>query len=193
MDTILNALNNLQIPDMGDDKEYLHGNHVQVQQDANNVLFETDVANNALKLTANKLTAKYNCDSFRAHEWIFVAKGHLEVDMNDVNIGLGLKFKTQTLADGRVVPAVEAVDVLVDIDRNDIKLHIWGNIWTDFASAFEIFFKGTVVDDIRDAIRSTLETTVPDYINEFLAQQDGALAISDFTEGEYAKNWFLDW
>ena len=113
--------------------------------------------------------------------------------MNDVNIGLGLKFKTQTLADGRVVPAVEAVDVLVDIDRNDIKLHIWGNIWTDFASAFEIFFKGTVVDDIRDAIRTTLETTVPDYINEFLAQQDGALAISDFTEGEYAKNWFLDW
>jgi len=66
--------------------------------------------------------------------------------MKTVNIGLGLSFKTQTLADGRIVPAVDAVDVLVDIDRNDIDIKIWGNIWADFAAAFEIFFKSTVVE-----------------------------------------------
>jgi len=31
MDTILKFLNNLQLPDMGDSKDYLHGNHVSVQ------------------------------------------------------------------------------------------------------------------------------------------------------------------
>ena len=145
MDTILNSLNSLVIPDVGDDKDYLHGNHVSVQQDAQDVSLVTDVANNAIVLTANNLSAKFFCDSFRAHSWIFVAKGHLEVDMSTVNIGIGLKFKTQTLTDGRSVPAVEAVDVTVDIHRNDINIKIWGNIWADFASAFEIFFKSTVV------------------------------------------------
>lgn len=70
--------------------------------------------------------------------------------MDTVNIGVGLKFKTQTLADGRTVPAVDSVDVTVDIDRDDIDIKIWGNIWADFASAFEIFFKSTVVDLIQD-------------------------------------------
>ena len=94
MDTILDTLNNLQIPDIGDDKDYLHGNHVSVQQNAQDVIFEEDVANNALVLRANNLSANYYCDSFRGHSWIFVATGHLEVDMSTVNIGLGLKFVT---------------------------------------------------------------------------------------------------
>jgi len=50
------------------------------------------------------------------------------------------------------VPAVDAVDVTVNINRNDINIKIWGNIWADFASAFEIFFKSTVVQEIQDGI-----------------------------------------
>ena len=72
--------------------------------------------------------------------------------MDTVDIGVGLSFKTQTLADGNVVPAVDAVDVTVNINRNDINIKIWGNIWADFASAFEIFFKSTVVQEIQDGI-----------------------------------------
>ncbi len=30
MDSILKFLNNLQLPDIGDSKDYLHGNHVSV-------------------------------------------------------------------------------------------------------------------------------------------------------------------
>lgn len=154
MDTILNVVNNLQLPDINSDdgKSYLKGNHVSVSQDASNVIFAEDVDKNALVLTANKLSANYYCDSFRGHEWIFVAKGHLEVIMDTVDIGVGLSFKTQTLADGNVVPAVDAVDVTVNINRNDINIKIWGNIWADFASAFEIFFKSTVVQEIQDGI-----------------------------------------
>ena len=115
----------------------------------------------------------------------FVAKGHLQVDMNTVKIGLGLSFTTQTLPTGKVVPAVNSVDVIVDINRNDINIHIHGNIWSDFASMFEIFFKSTVVQGIQDAVATVLTTTVPDSLNSFIATQGG--------ESMILTDWYLDW
>ena len=154
------------LPDLDDgDGNYLHGNHITFSSDASNANFSVDVANNALVLTCNHMNANFYTDSFRDKSFIFVAKGHLEVKMEDINIGLGLSFGTQTLPDGRAVPKVTAVDVLVDIDRSDIDIKIWGNIWSDFASAFEIFFKSTVVDLINDTVKDTLTGTIPDYIN----------------------------
>ena len=186
---ILKFLNNLALPniDSNDGKDYLHGNHITVSQSAANVLFDVDLPNNALTLTLNKLSANFYTDSFRAHSWIFVAKGHLEVIMDTVNVGLGLSFTTQTLPDGRVVPMVNAVDVLVDINRNDINIKIWGNIWSDFAAAFEIFFKSTIVQLIQDTVKDTLTTTVPAYINTMLATNDGTIIVPG------QPNWFLDW
>ena len=162
MNKIVDTLNHLKLPDINvDSKTYLHGNHITVNQDAQNVAFTADVANNALVLNMNDLSANFYCDSFHAHEWIFVAKGHLEVKMETVNIGMGLSFSTQTDTDGNVVPSVSAVDVLVDINRNDIDIKIWGNIWSDFAAAFEIFFKSTVVGLIQDGVTDTLTNTIP--------------------------------
>lgn len=79
MDKILLFLNNLQLPDVGDSKDYMHGNHVSVSQNAADVIFEVDTDNNAIKLTCNNLSATMYTDSFRKHETIFVAKGHAEV------------------------------------------------------------------------------------------------------------------
>jgi len=53
------------------------------------------------------------------------------------------------------------VDVRVDIDKHDIKLHIGGGFWEDLASIFEIFFKGTVVKEIRDQVSNALNTIIP--------------------------------
>ncbi len=47
---------------------------------------------------------------------------------------------------------ITGVDVTTDIDRWDVNIKIWGNIWSDFASAFEVFFVGTVVDVIDSSI-----------------------------------------
>ena len=94
MNEILKFVDNLQLPDIGDSKDYLHGNHVSVDQSAQDVVFAADVPNNAIQLTANNLSATFYSDSFRAHSLIFVAKGHLEVRMKTVNIGLGLSFTT---------------------------------------------------------------------------------------------------
>ena len=140
-------------------------------------------------LTCKDLTATFLTKDFSLKETIFIATGLAEVDLNKIEIQLGVKFLTQTLADGRIVPAVDAVDVIVDIDRHDLKFHIHGNIWTDFASAFEVFFKGTVVDLIRDEIRDTLTKTLPDFANDFVAKTDGDWEV----KGAGVENWILDW
>lgn len=78
------------------------------------------------------------------------------------------------------------MDVLVDIDRGDIKLHIGGGFWTDLASIFEVFFKGTVVDAIRDGITGALTTTVPAEANKYLLANDGYIPTP-------IPNWVWDW
>lgn len=80
---------------------------------------------------------------------------------------------------------VESVDVIVDINRNDIKMHIGGGFWTDIASIFEVFFKSTVVNLIRDSVKSALETTIPAVTNAFLIKNDGYF--------HYIPDWWLDW
>lgn len=129
-----------------DHGNYLEENRFTLDQTAQDVVFSVDVPNNAIVLTCNNLSASFFSGKFRYKEApLLVAKGHLEVDMDKVTIGVGLQFTTQTLPDGRTVPAINSVDVNVGIDRDDISIEIWGNLWADFAAAFEIFFKSTVV------------------------------------------------
>jgi len=80
---------------------------------------------------------------------------------------------------------VDSVDIVVDIDRNDIKLHIGGGFWTDLASIFKVFFKGTVVNLIRDSVTAALQTTIPAVTNAALIKNDGYFS--------YIPNWVMDW
>ena len=52
---------------------------------------------------------------------------------------------------------------------------------------FEVFFKSTVVDIIRDGISKTLNTVVPQYLNAALASTESMIEIPTFA------NWDLDW
>ena len=96
LDTILHYLNDMDLPNITSDdgKNYLHGNHLTVAQNANNVAFGVDVAKNAITLNVNNLTANYYCDDFRGHEWIFVAYGHIHVELETIALGIGLSFET---------------------------------------------------------------------------------------------------
>jgi hypothetical protein len=85
--------------------------------------------------------------------------------MKTVKIGFALQFKTQTTSDGRQIMFCDTVDVVVDINRNDIKLHVSGNWLSDVGSIFTVFFKGTVVDLINDAVNAALTQALPAIIN----------------------------
>ena len=155
-DKVIKLIQSVQIPNYDSGDVYLHDNTFTLNQAATNVVFAVDTANNALTLTCSDLSAQFKSGSFRAKKLFFVAKGHAEVDLHKVTVGFGLQFTTQTLADGRVVPAINAVDINVKIDKDDIDIHISGNIWSDFASLFESIFKDDIADMIRDQVTDAL-------------------------------------
>jgi len=87
-------------------------------------------------LTCSDLTATFKTKDFQLKETILIATGSAEVDLKKIKLRLGVSFKTQKLHDGRIVPAIDTVDVIVDIDADHLDFHIHGNIWSDIASLF---------------------------------------------------------
>lgn len=85
------------------------------------------------------------------------------------------------------MPYITGVDVVTDIDRWDVNIKIWGNIWSDFASAFEVFFVGTVVDIIDEALTTALTTGIPSYSSAALAHNDGFIPVPAW------PYWTFDW
>jgi hypothetical protein len=183
---LMTILNNLDIPDVDIDSEnYFHDNELYIQQASNNVIFSTNPSNNEIRLQVNNLKATYLCHDFRAQSWIFVAYGHIEVDIYDMDISFGLSFDTQTLPDGTIMPYVKAVDTSVHIDRNDINISIGGSFWSDCAKVITPFIKGPVIDAIEDAANSALYA-IPGVVNSGLAASGGHASMFQFT------NWWLD-
>jgi len=136
-------------------------------------------------LTCSDLTATFLTKDFNLKETILIATGSAEVDLKKIKLQLGVSFKTQTLADGRIVPAIDTVDVIVDIDRSDLDFHIHGNVWTWVASLFEPLFKGAVLDEITSQLNTAMKTTAPKLANAFIASTEAnSMIIPDL--------WF-DW
>jgi hypothetical protein len=165
-DTIIKVVNGIKIPDVQSGKDYMKDNHFYIEQRVSDVSLNPDVDNNAVELVCEKLTAEFRTNKFRYHVAPLVtAKGHAEVDMKTVKIGFALQFKTQTTPEGREIMYCDTVDVTVDIDRNDIKLHVSGNWLSDVGSIFTLFFKGTIVDLINDGVTTALTQALPAIIN----------------------------
>jgi hypothetical protein len=184
----LSLVNNLELPDLEDkDGNYLRGNHFSITGRTDKVDFFADVANNAIVLDCKKINAVARSDEFRYKEApLLVAKGHAEVDINTIEVQVGIKFTTQTLTDGRIVPKVDSVDIACHIDRFDVNIKLWGNIWTDLASLAEVFFVGTVAGLLEETLYATLNTGVPLAFNTFTKKTDGYLPLG-------LPNWILDW
>ena len=68
-----------------------------------------------------------------------------------------------------------------------MNIKIYGNIWADFAAAFEVFFVGTVVDAIDSALYSALAVGIPTFSSEAIAHNNGYLPAPVF------DNWVFDW
>jgi len=185
-DSLIKVINGIKIPDVESNGNYIKDSHFYIEQRIDEVVLTPDVANNAVQLVCEKLTAEFRTNKFRYKVApLVVAKGHAEVDMKTVKIGFALQFKTQTTPDGRQVMMCDTVDIVVDINRNDIKLHISGNWLSQIGSIATVFFKGTVVDLINDAITTGLGDTLPSMINQQLLANDGYIP--------FTSDFKLDW
>jgi hypothetical protein len=186
---ILKLINNLDLPDLEDgDGNYLRQNTFEIVEETEKCEFTTDVPKNAIVLKNRKISAVARSGSFRYKVApLIVAKGHAEVDMNTVEIDVGLAFSTTTTSDGRVIPYVTAVDVKCNINRFDINIKLWGDFITDFASIFEVFFVGTVAGLIEDTIKLTLNQGIPLVTNTILKKSNGFLPLPIF------PGWVVDY
>ena len=129
-----------------------------------------DVAKNAVVFKNKKVSAVAKSGKFHYHVApLMNADGHAEVDMNTIDVETGLSFSTRILPNGNIVPFVTSVDVVCSINRYDINIKLWGNFWTDLASAAEVFFVGTVAGLLEDTISSTLSISIPKVINDMIA------------------------
>jgi hypothetical protein len=137
-------------------------------------------------MRCEKLSGVFYNDAFRYKVWPFTAKGHLDVKINTILVQFGIGFATTDLG-ARRLPFINSADVDVDINRFDINIQIWGNIWSDFASIFEVFFVGTVADLIDDAMTYGLQSGIPTVGNALIQKSNGYFPIPVYPE------WSLDW
>ena len=129
-----------------------------------------DVAKNAVVFKNKKVSAVAKSGKFHYHVApLMNADGHAEVDRNTIDVETGLSFSTRILPNGNIVPFVTSVDVVCSINRYDINIKLWGNFWTDLASAAYVFFVGTVAGLLEDTISSTLSISIPKVINDMIA------------------------
>ena len=96
-DTIVQLVNGLVIPDVTTSgKDYMYDNTFYIEERIDNVDLTADTTQNAVVLNCKKLTAKFRCNDFKYKiAPLVIANGYVEVDMNSVDIGFGLQFKTQ--------------------------------------------------------------------------------------------------
>lgn len=169
---ILDTMAYVPLPDYDDpnSKDYAKNNYFTISQDASNVAMTWVPDNNGIYLLFQGLSGVVYTGDYRYKiAPLMVAEGHAEVIMKTINLGIGIQFTTQTLPDGRIVPAIDSFNVLVDINRDDIDIKIWGNFWSDLAAACEIFFKSTVVHAIQDTVNTILLYGIPSAVNHGFA------------------------
>jgi len=186
---IVSTLNGIEIPDFDDGHgNYMTGNSFHIKECTNDVHMDVDEKHNTFILDNKKVTAQFKSKKFRYKVApLIVAKGHAEVDLNQIEIRVGDEFLTQVLHDKHIVPKVKARDVKVKINRHNIKIHLHGDFISDVAGFFSWFFKGTVANAIEEACYGILNDSIPKATNNFLAKTDGVFGVP------FINDWALDW
>ena len=183
-------INAISIPDLvlpSDDQMYLKANNLTITQPVEHFKFSNDVENNCLQIELNELTVKFTSDSFHAHYGVFGAHGNAEVKIDTTKLIFGFRVITQTLEDGKEVPAVEACNYdFSDFDKHDLSFDLHGSFWDGLIDAFKFAFEGKIVDLIKSTVEKELTEALPADLNKMIAQTDGFVQIPHFSK------WLLD-
>jgi len=91
---IVKLINHFELPDIYslDGKGYMLDNQFVLLSSVEDVIFTTDVSENAVIFEVTNFAGTFLSDHFRYKETIFIAKGNLEVDMKKIKITAGVGF-----------------------------------------------------------------------------------------------------
>lgn len=189
---VMEKINGITIPDIvsSDGKSWLKGNVFTYLSTADNVVFSTDVTNNAMVLTCNKVSAMFYSADFRYHYApLLNADGTLQLNLNTIKFVIGAGFGLQTLADGRSVPNVYGADTAVNINRFDLKISVTGGFDAALIDIVTPFIKGTLCDLIQAQLYTVLNQTIPNKIDSLLVKSDGFLHMNKL----FGNTFWIDW
>jgi len=171
---ILDIIRSVKVPDFSFDEGHINGNTFAITENSQNVNFSSDPNQNALVFSVADLAGEFKCDDFKYTElYIFKASGSADVKMKNVSVTVGLQMTTQAGSEGRLLPAVAAVDVAVKIDKGGLDISLKGNYLTKLASWFEWFFEGTICSKVEDQLTSAIKEKMPAFLNNLILKSDG--------------------
>ena len=153
---------------------YAKDNDFTVTQPVSKFDFVNDVADNCFKISLDDLTGKFTTGNFHAHKGIFGAHGTAHMTLDTVKLTFGLRPVTQTLEDGRVVPAFESCGYdFSSFSKDDLHFSVSGSFWDGFIDAFKGLYIGKIVDAISGLMQKELTQTLPADLNKLIAATDG--------------------
>ena len=87
-DEILKLINKVKLPDISlrEGDIILKGNTFELDQLSQDVQFINMPDQNSIYFQVANFTGKFACDSFRIKEFIFVATGSMEMELNSIDI-----------------------------------------------------------------------------------------------------------
>ena len=181
-------INLIKVPDIEsktDERMYVKDNDFTLIEPADHFKFINDAADNCFKVELDKLSARFTTKNFHAHYGIFGAYGTAEMAIGDTKLVTGYRLITQTLADGRVVPAIESCGYdFSSFDKKDLSFNVHGSFWDGFIDMFKAAYEGKIVDAIKGIMQKELTQTLPADFNKMIADAEGFIHIK--------PEWWLD-
>lgn len=99
-------------------------------------------------LSVTGISGEFHSGYFHVHESIFGASGHIDVNLQNVALTIGIGMTTQEGSEGRLLNAITSVHTSLVIDKDHCDIHISGSFFTELASIIEWMFKSKIIGEI---------------------------------------------
>ena len=176
-DLIMNVLENVKLPDFPFQKESVNGhmndNTFGVLEIPSNVQITNRPDVNGIELSIDDLYATFFCKDFTFNYAFVHAAGNVTVDFQHFTVKAIASFDTQTLQNGKVVPAFKIEVIDVDLPKEFVSIKIQGNVFAQIADVFKPIFESMVRNEIVIDLKKILANKVPPLLNKIISDQNG--------------------
>jgi hypothetical protein len=175
---VIDSLNKVTIPDVNFKGGYLRDNTLKVTEPTSGVTITPGAANDVTLGIAN-LAAKFHCGHGHYKKSFLSTSFSVDADISKMTVSVDLGLTTQTLANGKVVPAVTVVGTNVNLPKDGISLHIHGDVIAKLADLLKGLFLGTIRDEITSQLKKAIDSELPKSVNAMLSKSQGVSEVFD--------------
>lgn len=172
MQTIIETVNKQTLPSFNFTNGHVANNKFYIQEPSQAVTMFAN-PNGDITLQVSDLHAKFGSESMLYKKWFLTANGSLEVDISQLSFDIRLALKTQTLANGNVVPALEVVRSNLNIPTDHLKLEIQGNMIFRIVDDIQYVFNNEIRWAINQAVGYGVKSELPKIFDAMMVKGNG--------------------